>query len=56
MLPPSGLLCNRPDKEQWLLISAAQRLRTSRLGPLIPRVVKLTYNGLLVGLPGTDGL
>ena len=29
MLLPSGLLCNRPDKEEWLLISAAQRLRTS---------------------------
>src|SRR5262249_61965071 len=29
MLPPSRLLCNRPDKEEWLLISAAQRLRPS---------------------------
>ena len=29
MLPPSPLFCNRPDKEQSLLITAAQRLRTS---------------------------
>jgi len=29
MLLPSQLLCNRPDKEERPLISAAQRLRTS---------------------------
>jgi hypothetical protein len=28
MLPSSRLLCNRPDKQERLLISAAQRLRS----------------------------
>jgi hypothetical protein len=40
MLLPSRLLCNRPDKEERLLISAAQRLR-SVLGMLSSLEVKV---------------
>ena len=36
ILLPSRLLCNRPDKEEWLLISAAQRLRTSGVTGQVP--------------------
>src|SRR5215831_8922533 len=40
MLLPSWPLCNRPDKEGWLLISAAQRLG-SVLGMLSSLEVKV---------------